>query len=90
MDELVEDLLTRGYMADCLHGDMQQKQRDIVMSRFRRNEIEVLVATDVAARSIDVGDAEAVFNYDIPTDDEYYVQSEEQPGQGRPNLLSLL
>lgn len=73
VDELVEDLLTRGYMADGLHGDMQQKQRDIVMSRFRRNEIEILVATDVAARGIDVGDVEAVFNYDIPTDDEYYV-----------------
>lgn len=73
VDELVEDLLTRGYMADGLHGDMQQKQRDIVMSRFRKREIEVLVATDVAARGIDVGDVEAVFNYDIPTDDEYYV-----------------
>ena len=73
VDELVEDLRTRGYSADGLHGDMQQKQRDIVMSRFRRREIEVLVATDVAARGIDVGDLEAVFNYDIPTDDEYYV-----------------
>jgi len=73
VDELVEDLLTRGYMADGLHGDMQQKQRDIVMSRFRKRDIEVLVATDVAARGIDVGDVEAVFNYDIPTDDEYYV-----------------
>ncbi len=52
---------------------MQQKQRDIVMSRFRKKDIEVLVATDVAARGIDVGDLEAVFNYDIPTDDEYYV-----------------
>jgi ATP-dependent RNA helicase DeaD len=67
VDELVEDLKIRG------HGDMQQKQRDIVMSRFRRKDIEILVATDVAARGIDVGDLEAVFNYDIPTDDEYYV-----------------
>lgn len=73
VDELVEDLKMRGYLADGLHGDMQQKQRDIVMSRFRRREIDVLVATDVAARGIDVGDLEAVFNYDIPTDDEYYV-----------------
>jgi len=73
VDELVEDLKMRGYLADGLHGDMQQKQRDIVMSKFRKREIDVLVATDVAARGIDVGDLEAVFNYDIPTDDEYYV-----------------
>jgi ATP-dependent RNA helicase DeaD len=73
VDELVEDLKIRGYLADGLHGDMQQKQRDVVMSKFRRRDIEVLVATDVAARGIDVGDLEAVFNYDIPTDDEYYV-----------------
>ena len=69
----MRNLKTRGYLADGLHGDMQQKQRDIVMSKFRRKDIEVLVATDVAARGIDVGDLEAVFNYDIPTDDEYYV-----------------
>ena len=73
VDELVEELIIRGYIADGLHGDMQQKQRDAVMSKFRRKEIEVLVATDVAARGIDVGDVEAVFNYDIPMDDEYYV-----------------
>ncbi|OEU41430.1 ATP-dependent RNA helicase [Methanosarcina sp. Ant1] len=73
VDELVEDLKIRGYLADGLHGGMQQNQRDIIMSRFRKRDIEVLVATDVAARGIDVGDLEAVFNYDIPTDDEYYV-----------------
>jgi len=73
VDELVEDLKIRGYLADGLHGGLQQNQRDIVMSRFRKRDIEVLVATDVAARGIDVGDLEAVFNYDIPTDDEYYV-----------------
>ncbi|KCZ72021.1 DNA/RNA helicase, superfamily II [Candidatus Methanoperedens nitroreducens] len=73
VDELVENLKTRGYLADGLHGDMAQKQRESVMSRFRRREIEVLVATDVAARGLDIGDIEAVFNYDIPVDDEYYV-----------------
>ncbi|NJD54464.1 MAG: DEAD/DEAH box helicase [Candidatus Methanoperedens sp.] len=73
VDELVDNLKSRGYMADGLHGDMQQRQRDIVMSKFRKKEIDVLVATDVAARGIDVGDIEAVFNYDIPADDEYYV-----------------
>jgi ATP-dependent RNA helicase DeaD len=73
VDELVDILKSRGYLADGLHGDMQQRQRDIVMSKFRRKEIEILVATDVAARGIDVGDIEAVFNYDIPADDENYV-----------------
>jgi ATP-dependent RNA helicase DeaD len=73
VDELVETLKSRGYLADGLHGDLQQRQRDAVMSKFRRREIEILVATDVAARGIDVGDIEAVFNYDIPPDDEYYL-----------------
>jgi len=73
VDELVETLKARGYLADGLHGDLQQRQRDTVMSKFRRKEIEILVATDVAARGIDVGDIEAVFNYDIPMDDEYYL-----------------
>ncbi len=66
VDELVDNLKSRGYLADGLHGDLQQRQRDIVMSKFRKKEIEILVATDVAARGIDVGDIEAVFNYDIP------------------------
>ena len=73
VDELVETLKARGYLADGLHGDLQQRQRDTVMSKFRRREIEILVATDVAARGIDVGDIEAVFNYDISPDDEYYL-----------------
>ncbi len=73
VDELVETLKSRGYLADGLHGDLQQRQRDAVMSKFRRREIEILVATDVAARGIDVGDIEAVFNYDISPDDEYYL-----------------
>ena len=73
VDELVDNLNSRGYLADGLHGDLQQRQRDAVMSKLRRGDIDILVATDVAARGIDVGDIEAVFNYDIPTDDEYYV-----------------
>lgn len=73
VDELVEHLQARGYMADGLHGDMNQSQRDRVMAKFRSGSIEILVATDVAARGIDVEDIEAVFNYDIPSDVEYYV-----------------
>lgn len=73
VDELTSKLQSRGYMAEALHGDMKQSQRDRVMSRFRKGTIEMLVATDVAARGIDVDNVEAVFNYDIPNDEEYYV-----------------
>lgn len=73
VDTLVEDLKGRGYFAEGLHGDMKQQQRDRVMNRFRNGKTDILVATDVAARGIDVDDVEAVFNYDIPQDDEYYV-----------------
>lgn len=73
VDELVQDLQGRGYFAEGLHGDLKQIQRDRVMSSFRSGTTEILVATDVAARGIDVDNVEAVFNYDIPQDDEYYV-----------------
>lgn len=73
VDELVSQLQARGYSADGLHGDLRQMQRDRVMARFRNGSIDILVATDVAARGIDVDDVEAVFNYDVPQDEEYYV-----------------
>ena len=73
VDELVQELQGRGYFAEGLHGDLKQEQRDRVMNSFRNGATEILVATDVAGRGIDVDDVEAVFNYDIPQDDEYYV-----------------
>jgi ATP-dependent RNA helicase DeaD len=73
VDELVQALQGRGYFAEGLHGDLKQIQRDRVMNSFRNGKTEILVATDVAARGIDVDDVEAVFNYDLPQDDEYYV-----------------
>ena len=73
VDELVTSLQSRGYTAEGLHGDLKQTQRDRVMSKFRTGIIEILIATDVAARGIDVDDVEAVFNYDLPQDEEYYV-----------------
>ncbi len=73
VDELAEVLKGRGYFAEGLHGDMSQAQRDRVMKSFRNGKTDILIATDVAARGIDVDDVEAVFNYDIPQDDEYYV-----------------
>jgi ATP-dependent RNA helicase DeaD len=73
VDELTEGLQGRGYAVDALHGDMKQTERDRVMNKFRKGSIEFLVATDVAARGIDVNNIEAVFNYDLPNDEEYYV-----------------
>lgn len=73
VDNLVEILKTRGYLAEALHGDLNQRQRDKVMNGFRNGIVEVLVATDVAGRGIDVNDIEAVFNYDLPRDDEDYI-----------------
>ena len=73
VDELANELQNRGYFAEGLHGDMKQQQRDRVMKNFRSGKTEILVATDVAARGIDVDDVEVVFNYDLPQDDEYYV-----------------
>ena len=73
VDEVVANLQARGYLADGLHGDMNQSQRDTVMAKFRKGVVEILVATDVAARGIDVDDVDAVFNYDVPQDVEYYV-----------------
>lgn len=73
VDEVSMHLQTRGYQSDCLHGNLAQTQRDRVMGRFRTGGIEILVATDVAARGLDVDDVDAVINYDIPNDVENYV-----------------
>jgi len=73
VDEVVEQLQGRGYFAEGLHGDMKQTQRDVVMRKFRNHTLEILVATDVAARGIDVENIDIVFNYDLPQDAEYYV-----------------
>ena len=73
VDDLTEVLKGRGYFAEGLHGDMSQAQRDRVMKSFRNGKTDILIATDVAARGLDVDDVEAVFNFDIPQDDEYYV-----------------
>ena len=73
VDDIVSDLQAKGYFADGLHGDMSQAQRQNTLDKFRKNTLEILVATDVAARGIDVDDVEAVFNYDLPADEEYYV-----------------
>lgn len=73
VDELTEHLKARGYEVEGLHGDLSQNQRDTVMNLFRSGRASILIATDVAARGIDVSDVEAVYNYDVPEDIEYYV-----------------
>jgi ATP-dependent RNA helicase DeaD len=72
VDDLEEHLHSRGYLTDRLHGDLSQAQRDRVMDKFRRRAFEFLVATDVAARGLDVDDLEVVFNFDLPNDAEDY------------------
>jgi ATP-dependent RNA helicase DeaD len=73
VDDLDEHLHARGYAVDRLHGDISQPQRERVMEKFRRRGFEFLVATDVAARGLDVDDLEVVFNFDIPNDAEDYI-----------------
>ncbi|MEH7106411.1 DEAD/DEAH box helicase [Bacillus sp. JJ1764] len=73
VDELSDALNKRGYLADGLHGDLNQRQRDVVMNKFREGNIDILVATDVAARGIDVSGVTHVYNFDIPQDPESYV-----------------
>jgi ATP-dependent RNA helicase DeaD len=73
VDELAEHLAARGYAADKMHGDMTQAMRERVIAKFRKRGIEFLVATDVAARGLDVDDIEVVFNYDLPHDGDDYI-----------------
>ncbi len=73
VDNLVLELQKEGHKVDYLHGDLKQSQRDNVMNKFRSGTIKHLIATDVAARGIDVDDIEIVFNYDLPQNQEYYV-----------------
>jgi len=73
VDEVTEGLLARGYAVDRLHGDMTQQMRERVLARFRESSIEILIATDVAARGLDVDDIDLVVNYEIPHDPEDYV-----------------
>ena len=73
VDELVNELQFRGYSPDGLHGDMKQQTRTTVMNAFKSGKVDILIATDVAARGIDVDDIDAVFNFDLPQDEEYYI-----------------
>ena len=76
-------LQRRGVDAQCIHGDIPQEKREKVMAKFRRGELRVFVATDVAARGIDVDDVDAVFNYDVPDENEYYVHRIGRTGRAK-------
>lgn len=87
--ELTEALQARGYLADGLHGDLTQMQRDSVMKKFRESKIDFLIATDVAARGIDVYNITHVINYDIPQDPESYVHRIGRTGRAGKKGLAL-
>ena len=80
---LCDQLRENGFTADCLHGDMLQAARNRIMDQFRKGEIDILVATDVAARGIDVSDVEVVFNYELPNENEYYTHRIGRTGRAK-------
>lgn len=91
VDELGERLVARGYAAETLHGDLSQAMRDRVMKRFREEQVELLVATDVAARGLDIEHVSHVINYDIPMDPESYVHRVGRTGRaGRAGVAITL
>ena len=88
-DELVDGLRERGYSAAALHGDMNQSQRNRTIIRLRKEEIRVLVATDVAARGIDVQTISHVINFDLPNNTEDYVHRIGRTGRAGANGIAL-
>ena len=90
--DLVNELMGRGFPAEALNGDLNQQTREQVLNRFRRNQITVLVATDMAARGLDINDISHVFNYDLPEDPELYVHRVGRTGRaGKTGIaISLL
>lgn len=89
VDELVLFLQQQGYKADGLHGDLKQANRDRVMQSFRLSSVEILIATDVAARGIDIDGIDAVINYDIPNEQEIYVHRIGRTGRAGANGIAI-
>lgn len=82
-------LQNAGYSAECLHGDMKQTVRNQVMQGFRKNKFQILLSTDVAARGIDVDDVEAVINYDLPGENEYYIHRIGRTGRAKKHGIAF-
>ena len=89
-EALCNQLIRLNFKAECLNGDMPQGERNRIMGRFRTGEIDVLVATDVAARGIDVSDVQVVFNYDLPQTNEYYLHRIGRTGRAKKEGVSFL
>lgn len=88
-NRLTERLKKEGYQAECIHGDVKQSQRNVVMNDFRRGKFPILIATDVAARGIDVDDVEAVINFDLPAENEYYLHRIGRTGRAHKHGVSF-
>ena len=88
-DKLTSRLVKEGYNAQCLHGDIPQSKRNVVMNDFKRGKFPILVSTDVAARGIDVDDVEAVINYDLPNENEYYLHRIGRTGRAHKHGVSF-
>lgn len=88
--EIADSLIQDGYNADALHGDLSQAQRDTVMEKFRRRQLQLLVATDVAARGIDVNELTHVINYNLPDDPEIYVHRSGRTGRAGNKGISIV
>ena len=88
-DRLTERLKKEGYQAECIHGDVKQSQRNVVMNDFRRGKFPILIATDVAARGIDVDDVEAGINFDLPAENEYYLHRIGRTGRAHKHGVSF-
>ena len=88
--EIADSLIKDGYNADALHGDLSQPQRDSVMNRFRSRNIQMLVATDVAARGIDVVDLTHIINYNLPDDIEHYTHRSGRTGRAGKSGISIV
>ena len=82
-ERLTKYLQLRGVDAKCIHGDIPQSKREAVMQQFRDGKLRVFVATDVASRGIDVDDVDAVFNYDVPEENEYYIHRIGRTGRAK-------
>ena len=87
--EIANKLMHDGYNADAIHGDLSQSQRDEVMGKFRRRSLQVLVATDVAARGLDVNDLTHIINYNLPDDPEVYVHRSGRTGRAGKSCISI-
>lgn len=87
--KLADKLQKQGYQAEALHGDIPQSKRTVIMNNYKRGKFPILVATDVAARGIDVYDVEAVINYDLPNENEYYTHRIGRTGRARKHGVAF-